>query len=343
MNLNPKSPEKPIEILMVATPETAGSALYGMFDVLSASGKIWSALNRSSDIQNFFRVRIISTTRELFKCGNGIPVMPDFAVADQPSAEIVILSELWLEPDEDLHGRHTELVDWVTAQYHAGAIVYSACSGSVMLAETGLLDGKQATSHWGYEDLFRKSYPKVRFDAAPNLVYADASGRIVTAGGTTSWHDLALHIIARHASPGEALRIAKVYLLKWHSEGELPYANLVRPLPHGDSIVRTCENWLQENFRELTAIAQVIELAGIPERTLKRRFKAATGVSIIEYLQNLRVEEAKGLLEASDLAVDEISYEAGYSDPSFFRRLFKRLTGLSPSNYRKMFQPILSA
>lgn len=343
MNLNPKSPEKPIEILMVATPETAGSALYGMFDVLSASGKIWSALNRSSDIQNFFRVRIISTTRELFKCGNGIPVMPDFAVADQPSAEIVILSELWLEPDEDLHGRHTELVDWVTAQYHAGAIVYSACSGSVMLAETGLLDDKQATSHWGYEDLFRKSYPKVRFDAAPNLVYADASGRIVTAGGTTSWHDLALHIIARHASPGEALRIAKVYLLKWHSEGELPYANLVRPLPHGDSIVRTCENWLQENFRELTAIAQVIELAGIPERTLKRRFKAATGTSIIEYLQNLRVEEAKGLLEASDLAVDEISYEAGYSDPSFFRRLFKRLTGLSPSNYRKMFQPILSA
>lgn len=343
MNLNPKSPEKPIEILMVATPETAGSALYGMFDVLSASGTIWNALNRSPDIQNFFRVRIISTTRELFKCGNGIPVMPDFAVADQPSAEIVILSELWLEPDEDLHGRHTELVDWVTAQYHAGAIVYSACSGSVMLAETGLLDDKQATSHWGYEDLFRKSYPKVRFDAAPNLVYADASGRIVTAGGTTSWHDLALHIIARHASPGEALRIAKVYLLKWHSEGELPYANLVRPLPHGDSIVRTCENWLQENFRELTAIAQVIELAGIPERTLKRRFKAATGTSIIEYLQNLRVEEAKGLLEASDLAVDEISYEAGYSDPSFFRRLFKRLTGLSPSNYRKMFQPILSA
>ena len=343
MKSNPKPPTKPVEVLMVATPETAGSALYGMLDVLSASGTIWSTPNRTSDIQDFFRVRIISTTKEIFKCGNGVPVIADFSVAELPSADIIILSELWLKPDEDLHGRHTGLIEWITAQYHAGAIVYSACSGSVMLAETGLLDGKQATSHWGYEDLFRNSYPKVRFDAAPNLVYADANGRIVTAGGTTSWHDLALHIIARHASPGEALRIAKVYLLKWHSEGELPYANLVRPLPHGDSIVRKCENWLQQNFREPTAISQVVELAGIPERTLKRRFKAATGASIIAYLQNLRVEEAKGLLEASDLAVDEISFEAGYSDPSFFRRLFKRLTGLSPSNYRKMFQPILSA
>lgn len=343
MNTRPKTSMEPVEVLMVATPETAGSALYGMLDVLSASGNIWGTLNRSEEIQNFFRVRVISTSKKPFSCGNGIPVNPDFSVADQPSADIVILSELWLGPDENLHGRHPELINWITKQYNKGAILYSACSGSVMLAETGLLDDRQATSHWGYEDLFRKSYPKVRFDAAPNLVYADAAGRIVTAGGTTSWHDLALHIIARHANPGEALRIAKVYLLKWHSEGELPYANLVRPLPHGDSIVRKCEFWLQENFRELKAIPMVTALAGIPERTLKRRFKAATGSSIIEYLQNLRVEEAKRLLESGNLAIDEISFEAGYSDPSFFRRLFKRLTGLSPSNYRKMFRPILSA
>lgn len=343
MSPSSKPPTKPVEVLMVAIPETAGSALYGMLDVLCATGNIWETLNRSTDIKNFFRVRVVSTSKDQFLCGNGIPVMPDFSVVDQPSADIIILSELWLKPDENLHGRHARLIDWVKKQYNKGAIIYSACSGSVMLAETGLLDGKQATSHWGYEDLFRLSYPKVRFDAASNLVYADATGHIVTAGGTTSWHDLALHIIARHASPGEALRIAKVYLLKWHSEGELPYANLVRPLPHGDSVVRKCEAWLMENFRELKAVSQVIAVAGIPERTLKRRFKAATGASILEYTQNLRVEEAKRLLETGNLAIDDIGFEAGYSDPSFFRRLFKRLTGLSPSNYRKMFQPILSA
>jgi transcriptional regulator GlxA family with amidase domain len=204
------------------------------------------------------------------------------------------------------------------------------------------LDGCPATSHWGYQDLFRRRYPKVRFDPAPNLVYADPAGRIVTAGGTTSWHDLALHIIARHAGPAEALRIAKVYLLKWHDDGELPYAALVRPVPHGDAVARRCEDWLHANFRAADAIATAIERAGIPERTLKRRFKAATGVPLIAYLQNLRIEEAKRLLETTDLAADEIGARVGYADASFFRRLFKRLAGLTPGRYRRLFQRVAS-
>ena len=162
-------------------------------------------------------------------------------------------------------------------------------------------------------------------------------GLIVTAGGTTSWHDLALHIIARHANPGEALRIAKVYLMKWHDEGELPYTALVRPLPHGDSVVRNTEEWLKAHIRRIDAIGLAVEHAGIPERTLKRRFKAATGLSLIEYLQNLRIEHGKALLESTDLPVEEISEKVGYSDTSFFRRLFRRLVGLNPVAYRRMF------
>ena len=201
----------------------------------------------------------------------------------------------------------------------------------------------EATSHWGYQDLFSKRYPKVRFRPEPNLVFADATGRIVTAGGTTSWHDLAIHIISRYSSPGEALRISKVYLLKWHGEGQLPYAALVRRNPHADSVVRSCEQWLGEHYRETGAIKQIVEQASIPERTLKRRFKAATGTTLIEYLQNLRVEAAKQLLESGQLPVDEISVEVSYEDPSFFRRLFKRRTGLTPSQYRRMFQPVIRA
>ena len=209
-----------------------------------------------------------------------------------------------------------------------------------MLAATGLLDGCPATSHWGYQDLFRRRYPKVRFHPEPNLMFADPEGRIVTAGGTTSWHDLAIHIIARHGSPGEAMRIAQVYLLKWHGEGQLPYATLVRRQPHAYAIVRGCEDWLAEHMRHTDALKQAVEQAGIPERTLKRRFRQATGTTLIEYLQNLRIEAAKRLLETSRLAVDEISVEVGYEDASFFRRLFKRRCGLTPSQYRRMFGPI---
>jgi transcriptional regulator GlxA family with amidase domain len=341
--MNAFAPDQVTDIHLVALPETAGSSLYGMVDVLSSAGIAWNILAREGKGQPAFRVNVVATARKPFLCGNRVPVQPDYGLDDAPFAPVIVLSELWLEPDESLTGRHPELVDWLCRQHRAGAILYSVCSGSILLAETGLLDGCHATSHWAYEDLFRRNYPGVKFDPAPNLVYADPAGRIVTAGGTTSWHDLALHIISRHASPGEALRIAKVYLLKFHDEGELPYTPLVRPMPHGDSVVRRCEEWLQGNYRDFEAITTVTARSGIPERTFKRRFKAATGISLIEYLQNLRVEEAKRLLESSNLPIDEISEEAGYSDASFFRRLFKRLTGLTPSRYRRMFQPILAA
>mgnify|MGYP000034148485 FL=1 len=338
-----KTGAAPVEVLIVAVPETAGSALYGMLDVLLAAGNIWQDLVRSDTLQALFSVRIVAPVCEPFTCGNRIPVRPDVCIATDPAAPVVILPEIWLGPDEDFHGRYPDLMDWVRRQYRQGATLYSACSGAVMLAETGLLDGCEATSHWGYQDLFSRQYPRVSFRPEPNLVFADRAGRIVTAGGTTSWHDLAMHIIARHASPGEALRIAKVYLLKWHAEGQLPYASLLRNSPHADAVVRACQDWLSEQFVDTRAIQRVIDYANIPERTLKRRFKTATGTTLIDYVQNLRIEAAKRLLENGHTAVDEISVQVGYEDPSFFRRLFKRRTGLAPAQYRRLFQPILKA
>lgn len=335
--------EQPVEVLLVAVPETAGSALYGMFDVLMAAGNIWQTLVRAEEPASHFRVRIVSTRRQAFRCGNRIPVRPDVSVRENPSADIVILPELWLGPEEHLHGRYPELMNWLRRSYEDGATLYSACSGSIMLAETGLLDGCEATSHWGYQDLFRTSYPKVHFQPEPNLVCAVPDARIVTAGGTTSWHDLALHIIARFVNPGEAMRIAKVYLLKWHAEGQLPFETLVRHTEHKDAVVHECENWLRQHFPDKDALQQAVDRSGIPPRTLKRRFKRATGATLIDYLQNLRIEEAKRLLETGDQALDEIACTAGYDDPSFFRRLFRRRTGLNPSEYRRLFRPVAGA
>ena len=330
----------PLDTAIVAVPETAGSALYGMLDVLSVTGNVWQTLTRTEPAPPPFRVHVVSVGRERFCCGNGIPVEPSAAIDDMRRADIVILPELWLGPDEHLKGRYPALIEWIRARHEAGACVYSACSGALMLAETGLLNGCDATSHWGYQDLFRRQYPQVRFRPEPNLCFADPAGRIVTAGGTTSWHDLALHIISRHVSPGEAMRIAKVYLLKWHDEAQLLYEPLVRQQPHTDAVVRGCETWLREHFQEPGVVARVVGHARIPERTLKRRFKQATGLALIDYVQNLRIEEAKHLLESSDRAVDEIGFAIGYEDPSFFRRLFKRRTGVTPARYRRVFQPI---
>ncbi len=332
-----------VDAAILALPETAGSALYGMVDVLAATGTLWRELVGEEPGLPLIRPRIVSPEERPFRCGNGIPVSPEVTIEHAIEPDVVIVPELWLAPTDDTRDRHSNVKEWLRRCHESGSMIYSACSGSVLLAAAGLLDGREATSHWAYEDLFRRSFPKVRFNPAPNLVIADRTGRIVTAGGTMSWHDLAIHIISRHCSPGEALRIAKVYLLKWHAEGQLPYASLVRRQPHADSVVRAAESWLAAHYREPRAVAAVVKQCGIPERSLKRRFSAATGSTLITHVQNLRIEEAKRLLENEDSTADDVATVVGYENPAFFRRVFKRSTGLTPGAYRRMFRPLNAA
>jgi len=334
------TPGKPLEVLVLALPESAGSVLYGFVDVLMSTGKLWQTLVHAPQEPAPLRVRIAALSSRSFRCGNGIPVQPEVSIRDDPRADIILIPELWLGPDEHLGGRYSEVIEWLRSSYRLGSSIYTVCSASLLLAETGLLDGCDASSHWGYQALFERRYPQIRFRAETNLCFADQDGRLVTAGGATSWHDLALHVIARHVSPGEALRISKVYLLKSHDEGQLPYRALVKPRQHPDAAVRACEDWLAKHFAESGAVAGAVRHSRLAERTLKRRFKAATGLALIDYLQNLRIEKARQLLESSDRSAEEISAAVGYEDASFFRRLFKRLSGLAPARYRRMFQPI---
>ena len=329
----------PLDAALLALPETAGSALYGMVDVLSATGTLWRELSGEAPGQPMIRPLVVSPFPGAFTCGNRVPVVPDLTLEAAGVPPIVIVPELWLSPEDAVDDRYDEVKAWLQQCHAAGGTLYSACSGSVLLAAAGLLDGREATSHWGYGDLFRRKFPKVRFNPDPALVIADPVGRIVTAGGTTSWHDLALYIVGRHCSPGEALRIAKVYLLKWHPEGQLPYANLARRPLHADAAVRAAEKWLAERFRDAGALPGAMAASGLSERTFKRRFKAATGVAPIGYVQNLRIEEAKRMLEADETPVEDIASGIGYENHAFFRSLFRRSTGLSPAAYRRMFRP----
>ncbi len=325
---------------MVAVPETAGSTLYGMLDVFLAAGRFWESVVGEGDEQHLIKPWIVATSKDVFRCGNGIPVEPDFGIADAPASPVIVVPDLWIRPDEVFAGRHSELIAWMQGRFRQGASIYSACTGAIVLAETGLLDGKDATSHWGYAEYFRHNYPRVRFDPAPNLCFGDSSGRIVTAGGVSSWHDLALHVIARYCGPTVARQIAKVFLMKWHEEGDLPFTGLVRYPQHADAKVRACQDWLKEHFVEPQLVTKAVAQSGLPERTFKRRFKTATGTSLTDHIQNLRIEEAKRRLETSADTFDDIAAAVGYENPGFCRRLFKRRTGLTPDRYRRLFQAI---
>ncbi len=329
----------PLDIQLLALPESAGSALYGVHDVLKTCGRAWREISGIEPGPDPFHPRIVATGTKPFHCGYGIPVEPGAVIGMDNVPEILVITDFWLSPEDSFGDRYDDVKAWLGHCWDQGTTIYSACSGSVLLAAAGLLDGMPATSHWVYQDLFDAEFPEVAFDPKPALCFSAHNGRLVTAGGAGSWHDLALHIISRHVSPGEAIQTAKFFLMRWHTEGQLPYANRVRYRPHADSAVRRAEQWLTNNLCAEDPVAGVVEAVGVPERSLKRRFAKATGSTIISFVQSLRIEAAKQALETSRRPIEEISSEVGYENTTFFRRLFRRTTGLSPSEYRRLYEP----
>jgi transcriptional regulator GlxA family with amidase domain len=327
-------PEKPLDLALLAVPESTGAALYGLFDVLSAYGTIWSAITGEARQHPGFRVRVVGPTTEAFRCYGGIPVAPEAGFATSGQMAIVVIPDVMMDLSGDPRGRWPEATAWITRQHEGGAVICSVCTGSVLLADTGLLDGKNATTYWACTRLFDTRFPKVRLLAERMLVAADPDHRIVTAGGASAWEDMALYLISRYCGQGEAVKAAKVFLLGDHSEGQLPYAAMIKPRQHGDAAIAAAQDWIADHYAVANPVGRMVERSDLSERTFKRRFRAATGFSPVEYVQTLRIEEAKQYLETTGLTTEEIGALVGYGDPAFFRRLFKRQSGITPAAYR---------
>jgi transcriptional regulator GlxA family with amidase domain len=206
------------------------------------------------------------------------------------------------------------------------------------LAETGLFDGKDATLHFGYAREFAATYPAVPVHPERVLMVSGLREELVTSGASTTWHDMILYLIARYAGVASAQDIARFMALQWHQDGLLPYIVFEGKTDHGDNEIQGAQRWLSEHFSLANPVDEAIKRSKLAERTFKRRFTSATGLSPIAYIQRLRIEDAKRRLERTDASVDEIGFKVGYEDAAFFRRLFKRITGLTPGAYRKRFR-----
>jgi transcriptional regulator GlxA family with amidase domain len=207
----------------------------------------------------------------------------------------------------------------------------------LLLAETGLLDGKDATMHWAYASTFKQNFPQVRLQLEKVLVIAGEHDQFVMSGVSASWHDLVLYLVARHVGPTAAQAMSKFFALQWHRDGQAPYLVFDLPIDHEDAIIRDAQVWLSQHFSIAAPITEVVKQSGIPERSFKRRFSKATGYSPIAYVQKLRIEDAKRRLERTNASIDQISWSVGYEDAASFRRLFKRITGITPGDYRRKF------
>ena len=316
----------PLQVSLVALPEAAISTLTGLFDVLrSATGTP-------------FQVAIVGEASGPLPLASGMPIEVQRPIGAVETSDIVIVPSLWVRASGWQNGRYPVVVDWLRRMHRQGALMCSACSGIFVLAETGLFDGRDATVHFGYAHQFAAAHPAVRAHPERVLVVSGEREELVSCGASNTWHDLALYLIARCAGATVAQDVARLFALQWHQDGLTPFITFEGRFDHGDAEIEAAQRWLATHFSVAGPVEEMIRRSRLAERTFKRRFTAATGCSPIDYVQRLRVEDAKRRLERTDDPVDEVSWRVGYEDAVFFRRLFRRITGMAPGAYRKRFR-----
>lgn len=328
---------EPLHVSLVAIPEAVVSTLSGIFDVMNAFA-VMPPPGNPQHLAPPFRVEIVGLHPGPLELASRVPITVQRSITALDTTDIIIVPSVLLGPDGWYKDRHPELVGWLRTMHRRGALLCSACSGIFLLAETGLFDGVEATVHFGYANAFKTVFPEVLIHPERVLVVSGQNEELVSSGASMTWHDLVLYLIARHVGSTAAQAVAHFFALQWHQDGLAPYIVFEGRNDHGDSAIRSAQEWVATHFSGANPLEEMILRSGLSERTFKRRFTAATGFSPIAYVQRLRIEEAKRRLERTEAPVDEIGWQVGYEEPAFFRRLFKRVTGLTPGIYRRRFK-----
>jgi transcriptional regulator GlxA family with amidase domain len=330
------SPRAPVRVSLVVLPEAVPSTLMGVHDVLVSAGTVPTL--DAPLTPDPFAVRLVAERRGPLRLATGLPVDVPAALSDVGATDIVVVPSLLVPSGRWERGRRDELVEWIAAMHAGGALICSACSGLFPIAEAGLLEGREATIHWDYAGGFRRTFPDVALSPERTLVVSGERRELVSSGASSSWHDLALYLVARHVDATAAQASARFYAFQWHLEGLAPYTVFSPTTDHGDAVIADVQRWIAGNAAVARPVEEMRGRSGLPARSFARRFRAATGLSPIGYVQRLRIEEAKRRLERTQTPVERISWEVGYEDPAAFRRLFRRIVGLSPGVYRRRFQ-----
>ncbi|WP_339547201.1 GlxA family transcriptional regulator [Pseudomonas sp. RA_35y_Pfl2_P32] len=226
------------------------------------------------------------------------------------------------------------LIRWLRQQHASGATLGGVCVGSILLAESGLLDGRSATTHWTSAKQFAERYPQIKLNADTPIV---DDGDLITTAGLMAWSELGLRLVDRLLGPSIATGTARFLVVEHSDSASQCGSNFAPILSHGDAAILKVQHWLQANGAVEVSLSVMAQQAGLEERTFLRRFRAATGLKPTEYCQHLRVGKAREMLEFTNGTIDHIAWSVGYADPSAFRATFRKITGLAPSDYRSKF------
>ncbi len=321
------------DVTIVGFDQAYASAITGAMDVFSLAGM---PILQAEDVrpQRRFRVRLASLGGGPVQCTNKILLQSHCALESVRRTDLLLVPTIGGNVEQVL-ARQTALYPQLQRFAASGCDIASNCSGAFLLAEAGLLDGREATTHWAYTNLFQQRYPQVRLRPEKLITSQEP---IFCAGGGMAWLDLSMLLLERFCGHEVALETAKTHVLDLSRGMQAAYAPLRTRKYHDDAMVREAQEWLESHFAEKFTLEELARRQHLSPRTFIRRFRQATGETPLSYLQALRMEAAKKALESSQDSLDQILMGIGYEDPSSFTRLFKRHCGLSPSQYRKKFR-----
>jgi transcriptional regulator GlxA family with amidase domain len=321
-----------IEVTVLFLDETFSSTAIGPMEVFKHAGTLWNYLT-GAKADPRFHVTTASADGRAVRCDGPIYIQPDTAITKIRKSELIFIPTTGVSVD-DVVERNAAVVPWLRRWHKRGVPIASVCSGVGLVAATGLLDGKRATTHWGLAERFRQKYPRVKW--MPELMVTEDRG-FYCGGGVHAALDLSLYLVEKFCGHDIALQTAKALLIETPRAWQAGFAVVPLKTEHSDDNISSAQEWLHQNFHRTFPLEAPARSVGMSLRNFVRRFKQATGDSPLIYLQKLRVAAAKRLLESDHRTMQEISDAVGYQDVAYFRQLFHRHTGASPSAYRRRF------
>ncbi len=280
-----------------------------------------------------FNIQLVGLTPATRQPSGLFTTNPDALVQDVAKTDLIIIPALHGDPREGLE-QNRGFVPWIIDQYKKGAEIATFCIGSFFLAGTGLLNGKRAATHWRFVNEFRNMFPDVNL--VDNKIITEEDG-IYTSGGAYSYLNLLLYLVERYTDRDTAIFISKAFMIDMDRQSQSPFIIFEGQKAHEDETVKSAQEFIEHNFSEKITVEQLASNFALGRRSLERRFKKATSNTVSEYIQRVKVEAAKKSFETSRKNINEVMYDVGYADVKAFRTIFRKVTGLSPMEYRNKY------
>jgi transcriptional regulator GlxA family with amidase domain len=304
-------------------------SIEGPRQVLTEVNKLLKSMGRPA----LFKVQLAGLAKEVPVAGGIYTVYTDALIKNIAKTDLIIIPALDGEMIQNLENNQ-DFVPWIVKQYQSGAEVGSLCVGAFLLASTGLVSGRKCATHWMAAKDFRKMFPDVNL--VEDCIITDEYG-IYSSGGAFSYLNLILYLIEKYAGRDIAVFMSKAFQIDIERRSQSPFVIFNGQKDHEDEAVKKAQEIIENSVAEKITVDQLADTLALSRRNLERRFKKATANSIVEYIQRVKIEAAKMSLESSRENVNEVMYNVGYTDPKAFRTTFKRITGLSPIQYRSKY------